>query len=90
VIFLVSVQFVSHSIESWFNVPVEEALESGINLSRAGLDRAVGELTVVANRTVQELADRPFGTERATLAAVVRARPACRTPSSSTPKAGWW
>ena len=28
VIFLVSVQFVSHSIESWFNVPVEEALES--------------------------------------------------------------
>nr|WP_202414109.1 ATP-binding protein [Duganella flavida] len=72
VIFLVSVQFVSHSIESWFNVPVEEALESGINLSRAGLDRAVGELTVVANRTVQDLADRPFGTERATLAALVK------------------
>jgi len=75
VIFLVSVQFVSHSIESWFNVPVEEALESGINLSRAGLDRAVGELTVTATRTVQELADRPFGTERATLAAVVKNEP---------------
>ncbi|HEX5341868.1 MAG TPA: ATP-binding protein [Duganella sp.] len=74
VIFLVSVQFVSHSIESWFNVPVEEALESGINLSRAGLDRAVGELTVVARNTVQELADRPFGTERATLAAVVKSQ----------------
>jgi nitrogen fixation/metabolism regulation signal transduction histidine kinase len=73
VIFLVSVQFVSHSIESWFNVPVEEALESGINLSRAGLDRAVSELTVTASRTVQDLADRPFGTERATLAAVVKA-----------------
>ena len=41
VIFLVSVQFVSHSIESWFNVPIEDALESGINLSRAGLDRAL-------------------------------------------------
>nr|WP_155463836.1 ATP-binding protein [Duganella radicis] len=75
VIFLVSVQFVSHSIESWFNVPVEQALESGINLSRAGLDRAVGELTVTATRTVQELADRPFGTERATLAAVVKGEP---------------
>ena len=75
VIFLVSVQFVSHSIESWFNVPVEEALEAGINLSRAGLDRAVGELTVTANRTVQELADSPFGTERATLAAVVKGQP---------------
>ncbi|WP_343732712.1 ATP-binding protein [Duganella sp.] len=75
VIFMVSVLFVSHSIDSWFNVPVEEALESGINLSRAGLDRAVGELTQTANRTVQELADRPFGTERATLAAVVKNEP---------------
>ena len=27
VIFLVSVQFVSHSIESWFNVKIEAALE---------------------------------------------------------------
>jgi nitrogen fixation/metabolism regulation signal transduction histidine kinase len=72
VIFLVSVQFVSHSIESWFNVPVEEALQSGIDLSRAGLDRAVGELQATASRTAQELAERPFGTERATLAAVVK------------------
>jgi len=72
VIFLVSVLFVSHSIESWFNVPVEEALESGINLSRAGLDRAVGELTATAGRTAQELADRPFGSERAILATLVK------------------
>jgi nitrogen fixation/metabolism regulation signal transduction histidine kinase len=72
VIFLVSVQFVSHSIDSWFNVPVEKALQSGINLSRAGLERAVGELGATANRTAQELADRPFGTERATLAALVK------------------
>ncbi|NGZ88335.1 sensor histidine kinase [Duganella aceris] len=72
VIFLVSVQFVSHSIDSWFNVPVEAALESGINLSIAGLDRSVGELKVTAERTVQQLADRPFGTERATLAALVK------------------
>ncbi len=72
VIFLVSVQFVSHSIDSWFNVPVETALESGIHLSIAGLDRAVGELTTTAEHTVQQLADRPFGTERATLAALVK------------------
>ena len=72
VIFLVSVQFVSHSIDSWFNVPVETALESGIHLSIAGLDRAVSELTATADRTVQQLADRPFGTERATLAALVK------------------
>jgi len=72
VIFLVSVMFVSHSIDSWFNVPVEEALQSGINLSIAGLDRSVNELTLTAERTVQQLADRPFGTERTTLAALVK------------------
>jgi nitrogen fixation/metabolism regulation signal transduction histidine kinase len=72
IIFLVSVQFVSHSIESWFNVPIEEALESGINLSRAGLERSLNELTITATSTVQQLAEKPFGTERATLAAVVK------------------
>ena len=72
VIFLVSVQFVSHSIESWFNVPVEEALESGINLSRAGLDAALKDLTATAGRTVGQLAEQPYGTERATLAGLVK------------------
>jgi nitrogen fixation/metabolism regulation signal transduction histidine kinase len=72
VIFLVSVMFVSRSIESWFNVPVEQALESGINLSRAGLDAALGDLTVIAQKTVQQLAEQPYGTERATLAGLVK------------------
>ncbi len=44
VIFLVSVQFVSHSIESWFDVKIEAALESGLNLGRAALDQALVEL----------------------------------------------
>ncbi|GJJ00271.1 PAS domain-containing sensor histidine kinase [Duganella rhizosphaerae] len=75
VIFLVSVQFVSHSIDSWFNVPVEEALESGINLSRAGLDTALKDLTAIANKTVQQLAEQPYGTERAALAGLVKGQP---------------
>jgi nitrogen fixation/metabolism regulation signal transduction histidine kinase len=75
VIFLVSVQFVSHSIESWFNVPVEAALESGINLSRAGLDRALNELTATAARTTARLADEGDGTERAILAGLVKEQP---------------
>ncbi len=56
VIFLVSVQFVSHSIESWFNVPIETALESGLNLGRAGLDAALADLTQQARKAVGELA----------------------------------
>jgi nitrogen fixation/metabolism regulation signal transduction histidine kinase len=44
VIFMVSVQFVSHSIESWFDVKIESALQSGLNLGHAALDEALTEL----------------------------------------------
>jgi nitrogen fixation/metabolism regulation signal transduction histidine kinase len=45
VIFMVSVQFVSHSIESWFDVKIESALQSGLNLGHAALDESLGELS---------------------------------------------
>ncbi|MET3132276.1 nitrogen fixation/metabolism regulation signal transduction histidine kinase [Oxalobacteraceae bacterium GrIS 1.11] len=57
IIFLVSVQFVSHSIESWFNVKIEAALESGLNLGHAGLDAALAELTSKALTAAPELTD---------------------------------
>ena len=59
VIFLVSVQFVSHSIESWFNVKIEAALESGIELGRAGLDAAQVELKRRGHKAVAELGAEP-------------------------------
>ena len=37
-IYVVSYQFVSRSIESWFDVKVEGALVAGLNLGRATLD----------------------------------------------------
>ena len=49
VIFVVSVQFVSHSIESWFDVKIEAALKSGLNLGVAALDQALAELGAQAN-----------------------------------------
>ena len=72
IIFLVSVQFVSHSIDSWFNVKIEAALESGLNLGHAGLDAALVELKTRAQRTVQELGAEPAGDHPATLAALMR------------------
>jgi HAMP domain-containing protein len=45
VIFMVSVQFASHSIESWFDVKIEAALQSGLNLGHAALDEALAELS---------------------------------------------
>ncbi len=43
-IYVVSYQFVSRSIESWFDVKVEGALAAGVNLARVSLDRH-GQLT---------------------------------------------
>jgi len=43
-IYTVSYQFVSRSIESWFDVKVEGALEAGLNLGRGTLDAQVGQL----------------------------------------------
>ena len=64
VIFLVSVQFVSHSIESWFDVRVEAALESGLNLGRAGLDAALAQLNEHGRRAVLELSGAEPGAEQ--------------------------
>ncbi len=57
VIYVVSVQFVSRSIESWFNVQVESALESGIHLSQSALDETVSELSAKAHNLALELSD---------------------------------
>lgn len=43
VIYTVSYQFVSRSIESWFDVKVESALEAGLNLGRTTIDELLKE-----------------------------------------------
>ena len=43
-IYGVSLQFMARSIESWFNVRVDTALESGLALARAALDSQLAEL----------------------------------------------
>jgi nitrogen fixation/metabolism regulation signal transduction histidine kinase len=56
-IYLVSVQFVSHSIESWFDVSVESALESGLNLGRAALDTQLNDLLAKGRSVALEISD---------------------------------
>jgi nitrogen fixation/metabolism regulation signal transduction histidine kinase len=55
VIFIVSVQFVSHSIDSWFDVKIESALESGLNLGHAALDEALAQLGAAATTSAATL-----------------------------------
>ena len=58
-VYTVSVQFLSKSIESWFDVKVDAALEGGINLGQSAIDRMQSELQAKARGIALELADRP-------------------------------
>jgi nitrogen fixation/metabolism regulation signal transduction histidine kinase len=58
-VYTVSVQFLSKSIESWFDVKVDAALEGGINLGQSAIDQMLGELQARARGIAAELADRP-------------------------------
>src|SRR3546814_481925 len=58
---LLSVQFLSRSIESWFNVRVDTALESGLNLGRAALDSQLQELNAKARIMALQLGDLQDG-----------------------------
>ena len=57
----VSVQFVVRSIESWFDVRVEKALEGGLNLGRSSLDSLLKDLTTKADAMAVSLAVLPAG-----------------------------
>jgi len=57
-IYAVSVQFLDKSIESWFDVRVENALEGGLNLGRSGLENSLNELAKKAKFTALLLAEK--------------------------------
>jgi nitrogen fixation/metabolism regulation signal transduction histidine kinase len=71
VIFLVSVQFVSHSIESWFDVKIEAALKSGLGLGVAALDQALAELGASAGVSAATLAGQGPGATQDILNSIV-------------------
>ena len=56
-VYAVSVQFVTRSIESWFDVRVEKALESGLHLGRSALDSLLADLAEKARVMAFELSD---------------------------------
>jgi nitrogen fixation/metabolism regulation signal transduction histidine kinase len=58
-IYVVSYQFVSRSIETWFDVKVEGALDAGLGLGRVALDTLSLDLSVKAKGAAQQLADVP-------------------------------
>ena len=60
-IYTVSYQFVSRSIESWFDVKVEGALDAGLSLGRGTLDAQVNELATKTRLAAERLGDSMAG-----------------------------
>src|SRR4249920_454886 len=59
IVYAVSVQFLTRSIESWFDVKVDAALEGGINLGQQAIDQMLFELQSKAQAMGQELSALP-------------------------------
>src|SRR4051812_35171964 len=56
-IYTVSYQFVSRSIETWFDVKVEGALDAGLSLGRGTLDAQVNDLATKTRFAAERLSD---------------------------------
>jgi nitrogen fixation/metabolism regulation signal transduction histidine kinase len=61
IVYAVSVQFLTRSIESWFDVKVDAALEGGINLGQQVIGQMTLELQGKANAMALELVERSPG-----------------------------
>ena len=58
-IYTVSYQFVSRSIESWFDVKVETALDAGLKLGKGTLDSMVSDLAAKTRLAAERLGEPP-------------------------------
>jgi len=58
-IYGMSVQFLARSIESWFEVRLDKALEGGINIGRGTLDAMLRDLDAKADAAALALSTRP-------------------------------
>src|SRR5262245_61703507 len=59
IVYAVSVQFLARSIETWFDVKVDAALEGGLNLGQQVIEQMTAELRSKASAMALELAERP-------------------------------
>ena len=59
IVYVVSVLFITRSIESSFSVKVDAALEGGISLGQQAIDQMILDLQSKARAAAIELADRP-------------------------------
>ena len=66
-VYAVSVQFLGKSIESWFDVRVEKALEGGLNLGRSSLENGLQDLAKKGRFIALLLSEQPLEKNAETL-----------------------
>ena len=67
IVYLVSVNFLTRSIESWFNVKVESALDGGLSLGQRALDIMLKDMEDKAENMATNLAFQPTSSHFAML-----------------------
>ena len=67
IVYLVSVNFLTRSIESWFNVKVESALDGGLSLGQRALDIMLKDIEDKAENMATNLAFQPTNNQYALL-----------------------
>ena len=60
IVYLVSVNFLTKSIESWFDVRVESALEGGLNLGQKTIDILIDDIELKGKSIAYAIANKPF------------------------------
>lgn len=63
IVYTVSVNFLTRSIESWFNVKVEAALEGGLRLGQSALDTMLADIEQKSDNMALSLAFQPKSTQ---------------------------
>jgi nitrogen fixation/metabolism regulation signal transduction histidine kinase len=62
-VYVISVQFLNRSIDSWFDVPVDKAFEGALNLGKSAIDAALGDLVRKASTTATLINAKESGAE---------------------------
>mgnify|MGYP006074087189 FL=1 len=60
IVYLVSVNFLTKSIESWFDVRVELALEGGLTLGQKTIDILIDDIELKGKSVAYAIANKPF------------------------------
>jgi nitrogen fixation/metabolism regulation signal transduction histidine kinase len=71
ILYGVSLQFVSRSIETWFDVQVESALDAGLELGRVTLRMAQEEILAEGNYIAEQIVQVPSGATSEQVGALV-------------------